>query len=593
MTDNPLKILVLSMYAGRNANVIRDFLFSFNAYSRHDYYYVFDTDLLESNVDFSNYDVILIFWSVYLPTAVLSKKFVERISQSRALKVLFLQDEYRNVRMFNQIMNHLGIQVMFTCVAEKDHETFYPRSLIPSLQATYTVLTGYTPTYLENVRLNLEDPRPLDIGYRSRTVPYYLGDLGQEKKIVAERFQKIAPEYGFRHDISIREQDRIYGRHWVKFLKSSRFVLGTPSGASVVDFTGEILRNCEHYLALHANAPYEEVKQLFFSDVDWKVVIDTVSPRILESAALGCTMVLHEGEYGQILRPSIHYVCIKKDYSNITEVITQMRDKKYCYQLAQNAYRDLIASHEYSYRMFAKKFDTLLDRHLGQPVRRSTVSKVTFYARNYFMHGECLIPHRDHFHALPLGNVFSKRLGNVLKQGQFLLVSLIKTKILRQLLVEYVLSRSWKFIRPVLFLKDLLRISALYYARIKILITDEPFRIRADFDPVSGELLFTSQPVTGHPSNEAPDKAGTQAEDFSTQLFRSALYSNKVRLIEWDHSAVGPSLRFALFRLNLILGIGDNGHHHFPFLTELAQRFPERAWNVLSSTIEATNQAEN
>ena len=40
------RVLVLSTFTGTNANVIGDYLFSFNAHSRHDYRYVFDARTL-------------------------------------------------------------------------------------------------------------------------------------------------------------------------------------------------------------------------------------------------------------------------------------------------------------------------------------------------------------------------------------------------------------------------------------------------------------------------------------------------------------------------------------------------------------------
>ena len=125
MTDQRLKILVLSTFDGTNASVIRDFLFSFKAHSRHEYCYIFDCRILDDETDFSPFDVILIFWSVYLLGPDLTEPVRERIRKTSALKVLFLQDEYRDVRPMNGVMNELGIQVMFTCVAERDHEVFY------------------------------------------------------------------------------------------------------------------------------------------------------------------------------------------------------------------------------------------------------------------------------------------------------------------------------------------------------------------------------------------------------------------------------------------------------------------------------------
>ncbi len=165
----PLRILVLSTFDGTNANMIRDFLFSFNAYSRHKYYYVFNCNTLNGHTGFRCFDVILIFWSLYLlPPAMLSDKVRPRIRKAAARKILFLQDEYRDVRALNQVMNELGVNVMFTCVDERDHELFYPPSLIPDLEATYTVLPGYVPRYLQRVPPSEDENRPLDISYRSR-----------------------------------------------------------------------------------------------------------------------------------------------------------------------------------------------------------------------------------------------------------------------------------------------------------------------------------------------------------------------------------------------------------------------------------------
>src|SRR5262249_36905887 len=156
---------------------------------------------------------------------------------------------------------------------------------------------------LEHVKVNDRASRSLDIGYRSRVAPYYLGDLGQAKRVIAERFETISLQQGFLSDISVRERDRLYGQRWLDFLVASRCVLGSASGASVVDFSGEIRQSCERYLGVHPQSTYEDVKQRFFGDVDGKVVIDTVSPRIFEAAALRCTLIHLEGAYAGILDP--------------------------------------------------------------------------------------------------------------------------------------------------------------------------------------------------------------------------------------------------------------------------------------------------
>lgn len=580
------KILVLSEFNDGNANVIRDFLFCFNKYSRHDYYYHFNPRLIDTSFDFSAFDVILLFWSIYYPGAALSSQVREKIAKSSAVKVLFLQDEYRHVRLYNKIMNELGVELMFTCVAEKDHKIFYPPELIPSLRATYSVLTGYVPSYLESYQPEPNLQRSIDIGYRSRSLPYYLGDLGHEKTVIAQKFQEFALEYGFRADISVREEDRIYGDTWVKFLKSSRFVLGSPSGASVIDFTGEIARNCERYLALYPDASYEDVKQRFFADVDGKTVIDTVSPRIFESTALGCIMVMHEGYYGGILEQNRHYVSIKKDYSNIQEVVAQMRDEKYCLQIARNAYQDLIASKKYSYKGFVKWFDGILDMHVHPSARTSAPSKFSYYARNYLIDGQVLVPHSDGVYSLPFGGLIQKY--------HLVKITLHHTSIcfqhpgIRRLFGKYILNKYLEKLggshpEPKPVMMDLARMSILSQIVLggKGKITGN-FRVRLDANTDKGILRFVSYLPRDDkrqlPAENLP--ARKPGAYFDVDSIVSAVSQGKL-LIEWDHSPVATNLEFIFHSAHHTLDMGLDGHYKFQGIGLLSQHFPRMVASVI------------
>jgi hypothetical protein len=579
------KILVISEFVGGNANVIRDFLFCFNKYSRHDFYYIFDPKVLDDSFDFSAFDAILVFWSVYLPGASLSGVARRNIKSAKACKLLFLQDEYRNVHMFNQIMNDLGIELMFTCVAEKDHEIFYPSDQIPSLRATYTVLTGYVPSYLETYRPRIPSARNVDIAYRSRSLPYFLGDLGREKTIIAERFQEISQQYGFRADISVSEEDRIYGDEWVNFLRSSRFVLGSPSGASVIDFTGDIGRNCKNYLALYPDASYEDVKQQFFADVDGKIVIDTVSPRIFESTALSCTMIMHEGYYGGILEAGRHYICVRKDYSNLNEVIAQMRDERFCDQIARNAYRDLIVSRKYSYQGFAAWFDGILDKHVYPTPRTKTPSKLSFYARNYVGDGQAFVPYSDRVYTLPFLSTIQKY--HLMMRSLHHISICFSSPEIKRLLGKYLLNKYLGKLRgtpiePKPILMDLARLSILSHIILeKGAITGE-FRIRLEKKADTNVLRFIS-----YHSREGDDHlaAGCMAADelgvsFNLDSVVSAL-SHRKFLLEWDHSPVATYIEYEFKSRSHALDMGLDGHYQFQSIPFQSEQYPDLVADVL------------
>lgn len=615
---------MLSTFDGTNANVIRDFLFSFNAHSRHRYYYVFDCRVLDAGVDLAAFDVILLFWSVYLLGSNLSPSVRESIRKARARKVLFLQDEYRDVRPFNHAMAELGINVMFTCVAERDHELFYPPSLIPTLESIYTVLPGYVPTYLDACPFESHRARRLDVSYRSRELPYYLGDLGREKRVIGERFPAIAQEHGLRADISCREQDRIYGGAWIDFLRASRCVLGSASGASVVDFTGEIRRRCDDFLVEHPRATYEETKARFFADVDWKVVIDTVSPRIFEAVALGCTLVHHEGGYGGLLVPDEHYIKVSRDYSNIAGVVDRIKDRAYCERMAERAHIDLIRSGRYTYRTFAARFDRLLAPHVPARIRLSSVSRGRFYLKNYLVHDQVILPSGNRFVALPrrprpsvrqrlrmlrarlVGSRGWKALqsrrctglllvaiespANVAVKAGIAFETVRRDPSLRVVWREYWRHRrsigTWT---PYGLLNDLVKIDVVRQARRGCLSTPRPFEIRLDYDRGSGIVLLKSVPV-----RDGQVSSGRRTLDSAACAdLPIALAEGKVNGIVWNHSAFGGLLLYVpTFRrcenVPVMVRIGAEGVYRFDTLTRLCQQAPNTVGLVVARLLDGS-----
>src|SRR5260370_22335648 len=132
--EERLKILILSTYEGMDASAVRDYLLSFRLHSRHDYYYVLDCRRLEGQINLRPFDVIVIFWDVYLLGPELADAVREQIARAPAVKGVFLQDEYRGVRAGNQPMAELGVRLAFTCVAGSDRRGFYPAQALPTLR---------------------------------------------------------------------------------------------------------------------------------------------------------------------------------------------------------------------------------------------------------------------------------------------------------------------------------------------------------------------------------------------------------------------------------------------------------------------------
>jgi hypothetical protein len=420
-------LLLSTAYNWTNAASYIDHIACYAKFSKHRFYYHNFLYELEEDFDFSPFDAIVLahnFWP-----ELLGEARRRRIAEARAVKLMFLQDEHQYVRPHNRGMAEMAINLMFTCVAEKDFETFYPRSIIPSLREVHGVLTGYVPEYLVG-RRPAPGGRRYDVGYRSRVSPYYLGLIGREKLVIADRFKEICERDGLSSNISVHEDDRIYGEAWLEFLGACRTQLGTPSGASVVDFDGSIIEAEAQYRAAHPHATFEEVWSRYMQDQEGKVVIDTVSPRYFEYAAAGSTMVLHEGYYGGVLEPGRHYISVRKDYSNIHDVVGMIRDERYCQSLADNAYRELIESGRYSYQAFVRRFDSILDRHLPRNSGIAVASLDTreFYARQATRHDQALAFDRRGAYLL------NTRTGRTLRYQEFLRRTALRLPVLGPML---------------------------------------------------------------------------------------------------------------------------------------------------------------
>ena len=106
--------------------------------------------------------------------------------------------------------------------------------------------------------------------------------MGQEKKIIADKFTELASCSDLKLDISSNE-DRLYGDRWVDFLRSAKVTLGTEIGANLFDDEGEIRWKTEQYLLDEPQATYEEVKLQIYKNSVEPQIMNQISPRIFEA----------------------------------------------------------------------------------------------------------------------------------------------------------------------------------------------------------------------------------------------------------------------------------------------------------------------
>jgi hypothetical protein len=265
-------------------------------------------------------------------------------------------------------MRSLGIGVLFTCFPQDQVDLVYPRSALPELRRVVTVLTGYVPARLLSRDVAPHHARPIDVGYRARRLPPWLGRLAREKSEIADRFVADAPDYDLRVDISTDESDRLYGEDWIRFLSRCKAMLGVESGSGVVDVDGSIEAQVRAYLGAHPGATFEELHRRFLGDADGRIRMNQISPRCFEAAALGTLMVLYPGAYSGVLEPGRHYVPLAKDHSNMAEVVDAIRDPETWHRVTSQARAEVALNPAYAYSAMATLVDDALELTRGTGV---------------------------------------------------------------------------------------------------------------------------------------------------------------------------------------------------------------------------------
>jgi hypothetical protein len=358
---SPLQILLLCNrpVAEGDASTVTDHLDALKECSRHRIQELSFLRRLPSGIDLDRFDVIVVHYSLalgYMRHHYITDATLAALRQSKALKIVFIQDEYRNIDAVHDALRQMGADLLFTCVPTEEIEKVYPTDRLPGITKINN-LTGYVPARLTQVSVARIEARPIDVGYRSRKPAFWLGRLAQEKWTIVEDFARHARGSALRLDLSYRESDRLYGDQWTSFVASCRTMLGVESGASVFDFTGELQVAVDTYCERHPDAEFEDVHGRFLRDHEGRIRLNQISPRCFESAALRTGMVLFRGEYSGALVPGRHYVVLEKDFSNIEAVINRISDQNYVQEMVDCAFEEVAKNERWSYQQFVAMVD--------------------------------------------------------------------------------------------------------------------------------------------------------------------------------------------------------------------------------------------
>jgi len=317
-------------------------------------------------IEIDRFDAIVFHYSLVLEDQrYINKSLRTKIRKFKGAKLLFIQDEMRWVNKTIDAIVDLGIGAVFSVANPEAQRKIYCDPRLRDVRFE-TTLTGFVPEALLSFPVPAYEDRTIDVGYRARKLSAWYGSFAREKWLISKRFERDAKRFNLNCDISNRENERLYGKAWIRFLANCRATLGVESGASFIDFTGEIYTQVEAYEAANPGVSFEEIRDKFLEGRDGKIVIHVISPRCFEAAALRTLMIMYEGDYSGILEAGRHYVVLKRDHSNMEEITSYLRDPSKAKPIIDAAYEEIACSGKWTFKAFIGHFDKVLTEELAR-----------------------------------------------------------------------------------------------------------------------------------------------------------------------------------------------------------------------------------
>ena len=284
------------------------------------------------NLLFKRYDHIILLHSAF-SNACLIPYYVQKILRhKKANKIFFIGNEYKHMPEKINFTKFCRIKVFVTHTYCDDAINIYKKNL-PDCKIL-SIPAGGLDTEIFYPGKEFEK-RKIDLGSRAYDEPYYFGH--QERSNLMYRVKDIANELGLSQDLSMEQKDRFVGNDWANFLRNIKSMPATNSGNDYFEIDDSTRNKVNKFCIENPDTKFEEIFELFFKNKR-KVPNRQITGKHIEAAGTKTLLILLEGNYGGYFLPNVHFLEIKKDFSNLRDVIKKLDDKELCKKIINNAY---------------------------------------------------------------------------------------------------------------------------------------------------------------------------------------------------------------------------------------------------------------
>ncbi len=211
------------------------------------------------------------------------------VGDLEAVKLAFPQDDYHQTNELDALFAEWGIDIVYSVLPKHMHMLYPQSGRTAELKGA---LTGYVDdNSIQSMERYIKpfESRKYDIAQRVSMYSPVGGYYARIKGQMANRFEELGRKKRLAFDISSRPEDILHGDRWLELIGDCRFALGCEGGVSVWDPDGIYHDRVRAFLENHPDALFEEVADACFPGEDGRYVFSAISPRLFESAMMGCS----------------------------------------------------------------------------------------------------------------------------------------------------------------------------------------------------------------------------------------------------------------------------------------------------------------
>jgi hypothetical protein len=286
------------------------------------------------------FDLIILMHSVLGDNVEIIIPF-EQVLKERTGKLLsFVGNEYDLMLKKKAFLQNVDADYIASQLPHEAHTFVYKELSAQLIDAPHALN--------ENIYRPSKSNKVYDIAFSGAKYGIFIGD--QERNNLIETMANLTPQ--LKNKINIGRNTNLPRNLWVELLQSAKATVGAEAGTYYLDRNGSLLEQSKEYVQQNPDANLDDLLEKIFDNTSIEYVSGkAISSRHFEPVGTKTCQILLEGNFNGILKEGEHYISVKKNFSNLKDVIDVYSDHDLRNQIIERAYAYISENHTYKNRV--------------------------------------------------------------------------------------------------------------------------------------------------------------------------------------------------------------------------------------------------